>query len=395
MVETDFLIIGAGIIGLSVAKELSCRFKDARIVITEKETEPAYHASGRNSGVLHAGFYYSSDSLKARFTAEGNRILTEYCLEHGIPINRCGKVVVAKDEKELNGIFELKRRGELNNVNVQLIDEKELEDIEPNANTYKKALYSPTTSAVNPKEVSIHIADSLKSKVIFIFQNPMLKIKNDIAITNKGKIRFKHLINCAGLYADKIAHQFGVGLRYTMLPFKGVYLKYTDSSLLQKHVYPVPDLEYPFLGVHFTKTVDGQVKVGPTAMPAFWREQYNGTENFKLSELSEIFFHTSRLFITNTFNFRRLALEELRKHMKKYLIKQSCHLVKKIDINNFGGYSSPGIRAQLFDKSCSNLVMDFVVEHGERSTHILNAVSPAFTCSLAFAKYVVDNIKNY
>ena len=180
-----------------------------------------------------------------------------------------------------------------------------------------------------------------------------------------------------------------------MLPFKGVYLKYTDSSLLQKHVYPVPDLEYPFLGVHFTKTVDGQVKVGPTAMPAFWREQYNGTENFKLSELSEIFFHTSRLFITNTFNFRRLALEELRKHMKKYLIKQSCHLVKKIDINNFGGYSSPGIRAQLFDKSCSNLVMDFVVEHGERSTHILNAVSPAFTCSLAFVKYVVDNIKNY
>ena len=321
--------------------------------------------------------------------------MTEYCLEHGIPINRCGKVVVAKDEKELNGIFELKRRGELNNVNVQLIDEKELEDIEPNANTYKKALYSPTTSAVNPKEVSIHIADSLKSKVIFIFQNPMLKIKNDIAITNKGKIRFKHLINCAGLYADKIAHQFGVGLRYTMLPFKGVYLKYTDSSLLQKHVYPVPDLEYPFLGVHFTKTVDGQVKVGPTAMPAFWREQYNGTENFKLSELSEIFFHTSRLFITNTFNFRRLALEELRKHMKKYLIKQSCHLVKKIDINNFGGYSSPGIRAQLFDKSCSNLVMDFVVEHGERSTHILNAVSPAFTCSLAFVKYVVDNIKNY
>jgi len=394
MITTDILIVGGGIIGLSIAREIYNRHPDLKITLIEKEATVACHASGRNSGVLHAGFYYTPDSLKSRFTVEGNKLLTDYCLKNNLSINRCGKVVVAKDEKELNSIFELKRRGDTNGVDLELIDEKRLEELEPNARTFDKALYSPTTSVVNPKEVAGHIADTLKEKVNILFNEKFIKRDDTNTIsTNTHKIKFKHLINSAGLYADKIAHQFGIGQKYTLIPFKGLYMEYKDSNLIHKHIYPVPNLKNPFLGVHFTITISGKVKIGPTAIPAFWRENYEGVSNFNLNEFLEVVWNEAKLFFTNAFNFRSLTFEEFKKYYRNYFIQQATHLVKRIDTNKFGNYLTPGIRAQLLDKEEMKLVMDFVVEHGENSTHVLNAVSPAFTSAFSFSKFIVDEVE--
>ena len=394
MIKTDILIVGGGIIGLSIARELNNRHPDSKITLIEKEATAACHASGRNSGVLHAGFYYTPDSLKSRFTVEGNKLLTDYCLKNNLSINRCGKVVVAKDEKERDGIFELKRRGDENGVVLELIDEKRLEELEPNARTFDKALYSPTTSVVNPEEVIGHIADALKGKVNILFNEKFIKTDDTNTVsTNTQKIKFRHLINSAGLYADKIAHQFGIGQKYTLIPFKGLYMEYKDSNLIHKHIYPVPNLNNPFLGVHFTITISGKVKIGPTAIPAFWRENYEGISRFNLNEFLEVLWNEAKLFFTNAFNFRSLTFEEFKKYYRNYFIQQATHLVKNIDMNKFGNYLTPGIRSQLLDKKEMKLVMDYVVEQGENSTHILNAVSPAFTSAFSFSKFIVDEVE--
>lgn len=394
MIETDILIVGSGIIGLSIAKELNDRRPDLNITLIEKEDALAKHASGRNSGVIHAGFYYSPDSLKAKFTSEGNRLLTDYCLKHNLTINRCGKIVIAKNEKEFKGLYELKRRGDKNGVDLKIIDENQLKDLEPNARTFSKALYSPATSVINPKEVVEHIARNLKGKVNILLNEKFIKREDSsTVIANTLKIKYKYLINTAGLYADKIAHQFDVGHKYTLIPFKGLYLEYKDNNLVNKHIYPVPDLNNPFLGIHFTKTADGKVKAGPTAIPAFWRENYNGLSNFNFSELLEILSNESKLFFLSESNFRKLTFEEFRKYYRKYFIQRASNLVKEIDINKFGNYLLSGIRAQLLDTEKMKLVMDFVVEHGENSTHVLNAVSPAFTCAFSFSKFIGNEVE--
>jgi (S)-2-hydroxyglutarate dehydrogenase len=390
MLETDYLVVGAGIVGLSITRELVQRYPDARVVIIDKEPEVAFHASGRNSGVLHAGFYYTANSLKARFTVAGNKALTDYCLEHELPINRCGKVVVATTEEEVAGILELKRRGDVNGVDLKLIDEQELNDVEPNARTVQKALFSPTTSTIAPKLVCQHIASQFPPSVQLLFNCRLTGINRTTAFTSREPIGFRYLFNAAGLYADKIAHLYNVGKRFTVIPFKGIYLQYNSHDLIQRHIYPVPNLRNPFLGVHFTITVDRHIKIGPTAIPAFWRENYDFTNRFSLNEFREIVFREARLFLFNHFNFRHLAFEEMRKYQRDFFINESRKLVKKMDVHNFGDYTAPGIRAQLLNRDTNELVMDFLLEHAEHSTHVLNAVSPAFTTAFSFAKHIVD-----
>ena len=320
MRETDFIIVGAGIIGLSITRELVRRFPGSRMVVLEKEEEPAFHASGRNSGVLHAGFYYSADSLKARFTLTGNKLLTDYCLEHGLPINRCGKVVVATSADDIEGIHELKRRGERNGVDLKLIDPQELNDIEPNARTVGKALFSPTTSTVDPRRVCRHLASNFPANVEILFGRRFIGRDPGSVRTDRERIGYRYLFNAAGLYADRVARTFGAGRSFTMIPFKGIYLRYNHDGLLQRHVYPVPNLRNPFLGVHFTKTVDGHVKIGPTAIPAFWRENYDFKSRFDGGEFAEIIAQEARLFLFNHFNFRQLAFEEMRKYSRRFFI---------------------------------------------------------------------------
>jgi len=390
MQETDVLVVGAGIMGLSIARELARRYSDCRILIVEKEKEAAFHASGRNSGVLHAGFYYDSDSLKARFTVAGNQALTDYCLENGLPINRCGKVVVACNPDELEGLYELKRRGDRNGVKLELIDTTELGQIEPNAFTYEHALFSPTTATVNPKLVCRHIAANYPPHVKISFARQMVGLDKNIAITNRENIKFKYLFNAAGVYAVKIARLFNAGGAYQVLPFKGIYLAYDDPNLIRRHIYPVPNLKNPFLGVHFTKTVDQHVKIGPTAIPAMWFENYDFLSRFCWDEFCSIVGMQTQLFWHNSFNFRSLALAEIKKYYRPYFIGAGRRLVKDLDPARFSTYLTPGIRAQLLDTHRRELVMDFVVEHGHRSTHVLNSISPAFTTAFAFAAFIVD-----
>ena len=390
------MIVGAGIVGLTIARECASRWPGVKVTVIDKEGELALHASGRNSGVIHAGFYYTADSMKAAFTVEGNRLLTEYCLSNGLSIDQCGKVVVARDEAGLDTLDELKRRGEASGVNLDVIDEGELSLLEPNAKTFERALFSPDTSAIDPGQIVAHMGSELASTVgVEILLGEAFEERDgDGAIrTTTNRITYRYLVNSAGLYADKIAHRFGAGLRYSMIPFKGAYMEYTDPALASRHIYPAPELARPFLGVHFTRTVTGKLKAGPTALPAMWRENYGGLKNFKLSELLESLTLETRLLFKNRSDFRGAAYGELKKVLRKNLIKEASGLVREIDPEKFGDYLAPGIRAQLIDTEECVLVMDFVVEEGERSTHILNAVSPAFTCSIPFSRYIVDSIE--
>jgi len=392
---TDFLIIGAGIIGLAIARELKHRHPDARIIVIDKEPDVAYHSSGRNSGVLHAGFYYSADSLKAKFTRDGNQQMKEYCREKKLKLNECQKVVVTTNESELEALYELERRGKKNGVDVSIITEAELKEIDPNAKTTQFALFSPATATVDPVEVNQSVKNDLVAVgVEFFFSDGYLKrIGPNNIITTTGKIiSATKIINAAGLYADKIAKDFNFSKQYTIIPFKGIYLKYTKKDKpIRTNIYPVPNLKNPFLGVHYTITVDGTIKIGPTSIPAFWRENYKGMDNFKSGEMADILAWEAKLFLTNSFGFRNLAFEEIRKYNKSHFIELAAKLVHSIDKSGFTQWSKPGIRAQLLNRKTMELVQDFIVEGDDATIHVLNAVSPAFTSSFPFAKWVVEN----
>ncbi|MFA5087771.1 MAG: L-2-hydroxyglutarate oxidase [Candidatus Omnitrophota bacterium] len=387
----QYIIIGSGIIGLTIAWALRRARPGVDILIVEKENDAAQHSSGRNSGILHAGFYYSADSLKAQFTVAGNNAMKDYCRAKDIPVNDCGKLVVAQNESELEQLYELERRGKRNGSNVEIISAERAAEIEPNVRTYQKALYSPDTASVDPLQVCLAIKDDLlKQGVDILFGAEYLRHSASVIQTTRGEFSAEKIINCSGLYADKIAQDFGFGRKYTMIPFKGLYLKYTKNKTdIRINIYPVPNLLNPFLGVHFTKTVDGSIKIGPTAIPAFWRENYAGLENFHLPELLTILCFEAKLFLCNSFGFRDLAFEEMRKYYKRYFINLAKNLVQDIDPKGFTAYTRPGIRAQLLDKETSFLVQDFVIEGDAQSIHVLNAVSPALTCSFPFADFVV------
>ncbi|CAN5641363.1 L-2-hydroxyglutarate oxidase [soil metagenome] len=389
----DFLVVGGGIVGISCAAALKRKHPDATVRLIEKEATLGSHASGRNSGVLHAGFYYSASSLKAQFSRDGCRRLTEYCLDRGLPINRCGKLVVAQSEADHARIDELKRRAESNGVPVEEVDEAGVAEIEPRARTVGRALFSPTTASVHPGKVLSSLArDAAGLGVETLTSTAYRRRVGDVVHTSAGSFPVRFLVNAAGLYADSIAHDHGVGRQYRILPFTGLYLYGDESERLRTNVYPVPDLGNPFAGVHFTVTVDGRVKIGPTATPAFWREQYAGLSKFRLGEFAGIAARELSLLARNDFGFRDLAVAEMRKYSRPRLAALAARLVPDIRPEHYRTWGPPGIRAQLFDTGARKLEMDFVVEGDERSLHVLNAVSPAFTCSLPFADYLVERV---
>ena len=394
---SDFVVIGGGIIGISIARELKRRYRDCNVNLIEKENECAAHASGRNSGVLHAGFYYTADSLKAQFTRDGCREMTEYCDARSIPINKCGKLVVAKNASELAALDELLKRAEHNGVDLQSISADDAAVIEPRAITYERALFSPNTASVNPVDVVRSMEQEAHNEgVVFNYGERYQKRGNNgEIITDSGKHFAGYVVNAAGVYADQVARDFNFSERYSILPFKGLYLYSNEPrGAIRTNIYPVPDLRNPFLGVHFTVTADNDVKIGPTAIPAFWREHYKGIENFKLGEFTEIIFREMNLFAFSNFGFTKLAYEELRKYSRKHMVSLATQLANGIHASNYTRWGKPGIRAQLVDLKKRTLEMDFVVEGDGSSMHVLNAVSPAFTCSLPFSRYVCDLISN-
>jgi (S)-2-hydroxyglutarate dehydrogenase len=395
MDKCDFLVIGGGIIGISVARELKRRHRNATLLLIEKEKDYGLHASGRNSGVLHAGFYYTADSFKAKFTQTGNKLMTEYCESRKIPVNKCGKLVVAQNKSELSQLDELMIRGKNNNVPLEAITEEEAKAIEPRVKTFERALFSPTTSSVNPSQVVQSMRDDANQEGLKLYSGVryLRRTGKRTVQTSQGTIEFGYMVNAAGLYADKIAQDFGFSRDYRILPFKGLYL-YSNEPIgsFQTNIYPVPDLRNPFLGVHFTVTAAGKVKIGPTAIPAFWRENYKGLTNFKFNELVEILFRQAGLFWSSDFDFKNLAFEESKKYSQAKLVSLASSLAEGIKKKSFKKWGKPGIRAQLLNIREKKLEMDFVTEGDDRSLHILNAVSPAFTCSLPFADFVCDKI---
>ena len=386
------VIIGGGILGLTVAYWLRSKKSSRPIKIIDKESRIGSHGSGRNSGVLHAGFYYPGDSLKAKFCIEGNQMMRAFCQEHGLELRSCGKLVVASNKQEIKRLEALEKRGRDNGVRVSLVSAKQAEKIEPNIRTTDVALWSPDTASVVPTEVCQTLKDVLTAKDVDVrLGTRYLSPTKGGILTSVGKIDTDYVINCAGLYSQKIARDFGFADQYSTLPVKGLYLKAAPGyHPVQTNVYPVPCATNPFLGVHFTVTGQGEIKIGPTAIPALWFEHYGGLQNFKIKELMATLKLEVKLWMKNAFGFRGLAYEEIKKNFKPYMISQSARLVKKLDSRAFNAQTNPGIRPQLVHKSTLDLVQDFIIDHDDHSLHVLNAVSPGFTASFSFSRYIVD-----
>jgi L-2-hydroxyglutarate oxidase LhgO len=391
--KVDFLIIGGGVIGLSLGISLQKKFPKSKVVIIEKEKKIAEHASGRNSGVIHSGIYYPADSLKARFTKTGNEFWTNYCRENGLNIDCCGKVIVAKSESDLKVMDLLYNRAFSNGIDVKLIDNYELKQIEPKSITFSKAIYVPSTASVDPIEICMHLEKSfLFSDGAIFYDEPFLSYnKNNLVRTARKNISAGHIFNCSGLYSDKVAKQFNFSENYSLVPFKGLYAYSKLSNELPRvHIYPVPDLSKPFLGVHYTRTVNGFGKIGPTSMPSFWRENYQGFHRFNPNEFLEVAKNLSKLMIGNKNNFRKLALSELRKQKISHLLEDVSRMIGNVNSLGFSTWGRPGLRAQLINLKTNDLVMDFMIEGDSKSTHILNAISPAFTCAFPFSEYLIE-----
>lgn len=393
----DFVVVGAGVIGVSIARELRRQHR-ARVMVIEKELSPGRHASGRNSGVLHTGVYYKAGTLKARLCVAGNRRMREYCLAKSIPLNENGKVIVARTSGELQSLRELYKRSQANGVTAELVDALALKDIEPCAKTLEQALYVKDTAVVNPQRVmEALVADAVEEGIEFRFDCAwQAREGQDVANTSQGPIGYGHLVNCAGLYADKIAHQFDVGRQYRILPFRGQFYRLRPESKVRVrgNIYPVPDLRNPFLGVHFTRRPEGEVTVGPSALPLLGREQYRGMAGANVSDGLAMIKYLLRLFGRNRDHFRSIAWRELAKTSRTGFYREAEGLAVGFEPGDLLPGKEPGIRAQLVDTEKAELLSDFVIEPGPRSTHVLNAVSPAFTSSAPFAEYVVDMIKH-
>ena len=391
--QPDLAIIGGGIVGLALADAWLTTHPADDVVVFDKETELARHASGRNSGVLHAGFYYAPDSLKAQLTRDGNAQLRTFCADRGVRVRETGKVVVTQNEDELPALQDLLTRGRANGVELELIDEQQLHELEPLARTTHRALWSPNTAVADPVAVVEALATQVRERggQVALGEQVISAGPGWVQTAQRGRISVGYTVNAAGLYADRVAHWFGVGEEYRMLPFKGLYWYGNWApGRLQRHVYPVPDRRNPFLGVHLTVTVDGRTKIGPTAIPALRREDYGwGPPNAETLEIAA----TYPSFLTSKkHDALGLIRSEVPKYSRKHLVNQARSLVPSVDQRDFTRRGRPGVRAQLFHLPTKSLEMDFVIADGARSTHILNAVSPAWTSALAFSRYVVDRI---
>ena len=390
----DVAVIGGGIVGLALADALLAAEPARRVVVLDKEARLGEHASGRNSGVLHAGFYYSPDSLKARLTRRGNVLLHEFCDERGVPVRRCGKLVVAQSPADLPALDVLLARAADNGVPVESVDEAQTRELEPMARTVGRALWSPTTSSASPAAVLAALAGRVADRGgEVVLGHEVTAARAGVVTTGSETFHVGHVVNAAGLHADRVARWFGMCDDYVVLPFKGRYW-YADwaPGRLRRHVYPVPDPRNPFLGVHLTVTVDGRAKLGPTAMPALWRESYGGLHGASARDVAEAARLLPRFLRSAHHDVPALLRAELPKHWHRHLVTQASRLVPEVRTASFRSRGRPGVRAQLLHLPTNRLEMDFVVRGDEHSTHVLNAVSPAWTSSLAMAEYVVAEV---
>lgn len=389
--HAETVICGAGIVGLTLARELLARGHQD-ILIIDKEPQPGRHASGRNSGVLHAGIYYAPGTSRARTCMEGNRRMKAYCREKKLPLKETGKVIVTRSRAELDTLLELYRRATANGADVALVNKDELAQIEPNARTVGLALHSRDTAVVSPKRILLALLADLENsgRVRFLFNTAVTGAADGhTLLTTQGPVLFSRLINAAGAHADRVAAHFGVGGEYRLVPFKGIYkkLKSSRAVIYNGSIYPVPNITNPFLGIHFTRSVDGEVYLGPTAIPAFGRENYGLLRGMD-REAPSILLRDARLFCSNA-KFRAVALEEPRKYFFRHFFNDARKLVKDLQPEDVEPSTKVGIRPQLINVHTGEMVMDFKVERKGDTLHVLNSISPAFTSSMAFAAMLI------
>lgn len=390
--KCDVAIIGAGILGLAIANELLQNEPRMKVVVFEKEPEVGFHTSGRNSGVIHSGFYYSPNSLKAKFCRDGNIALKQLCERNGIPVRETGKVVVARNDAEVEILQSLLERGHSNNVPLELLPSSQLASYEPLAITHKNFLWSPSTAVADPKQVIQALSQEVKNKGGEILLGREIEVLpgGEVRLENR-KIQAMHFVNAAGNQADRISHKFDVGNEYSILPFIGMYRSTSERMLpLRTLVYPVPHPLNPFLGVHFTVTTNGKVKIGPTSIPVLGREQYSLRESWNLRDVENILLSAYKFMAGNPKNFVNLINSELPKFMTSKLVGGASVLVPDAKGIKHWDRMPAGIRSQLLHNPSKTLEQDFVVRNGYSSTHILNAVSPGWTSSIPFAKWITS-----
>ncbi len=393
MERADVAVVGAGILGLATALELSKRFPGMGIVVVDKESRVATHQSGRNSGVIHSGLYYRPGSLKAKLCVAGAEAMVAFCREQSIPYLREGKVVVAVREAEVPALDELERRGHANGLRgLRRVTSEELREIEPHASAVA-ALHVPSTGTVDFGRVAERMAELLAAsgaeiRTGFELLSAEVGSESIRLLAADGDLQARAVINCAGLYADRVAALLGVDSPAQIVPFRGEYFDIAGESagLVRGSIYPVPDPRFPFLGVHLTRTVWGSVHAGPNAVLGLAREGYRWRD-VEAGELWETLSYRG---------FRRLArrywktgaAEMLRSFSKRRFVRSARRLVPDLDPADVSRGQS-GVRAQAVNPDGA-LVDDFLLVDAERSFHVLNAPSPAATSSLEIADYLAD-----
>jgi len=390
----DFAVVGGGIVGLSTAEALGRRYPGAGIVVLEKEDEVARHQTGHNSGVIHSGVYYKPGSLKARFSKEGGAALAGFCREHGIAHEICGKVIVATEREELPQLEMLRERGLRNGLAVERVGPAGLKELEPHA-TGLAALRVPSAGIVDYVGVALALARVVEERGGEILTGARVKGVSDRGDgvelrTGAGTVRAGMLIGCAGLYSDRLAEMSGVEPGMKIVPFRGEYYELVPEKryLVRNLIYSVPNPNFPFLGVHFTRTVHGGVEAGPNAVLGLAREGYKKTD-VNVRELAEVLRYGAfwRLAAKNW----RMGLEEMRRSFsKRAFVRSLQRLVPEVGEDDLRP-APAGVRAQAMTKD-GRFVDDFLIKAGKNSLHVLNAPSPAATAAFPIGEYIAERV---
>ncbi|BCJ87708.1 L-2-hydroxyglutarate oxidase [Effusibacillus dendaii] len=390
----DYAIVGGGIVGLSTGMALAQRYPQAKLLILEKESSLAFHQTGHNSGVIHSGIYYKPGSLKAKFAKEGSRRMVEFCETHGIQHEICGKVIVATQKEELPLLDNLYQRGLANQLDVRKIDARELKEIEPYANGLQ-AIHVKAAGIVNYKQVAETFAAIIREQGGDIRLNSAVhritEKGREISIESEsGTYHARYLINCGGLHCDRIARLAGLRTDMKIVPFRGEYyeLRPEKNYLVNNLIYPVPNPNFPFLGVHFTRMIDGHVHAGPNAVLSMKREGYKKTD-FNLKDFAEVLAYPAFWKIARQ-NIGEGWKEIVRSFSKKVFVRNLQRLIPEVTESDVVP-SQSGVRAQALTRDGS-LIDDFMIVTQTRSTHILNAPSPAATASISIGESIAEQI---
>jgi (S)-2-hydroxyglutarate dehydrogenase len=394
MTTADFVIIGGGIVGLATARDLQTRHPKAKIIVLEKEPSPARHQSGRNSGVIHAGVYYAPGSHKAKFCAKGVAATRAFCAENDVPMETCGKLIVATDEAELTRMAALETRARANGIPIERLSGEEARKLEPNISAVG-ALLSPSTGIVDYGVVALKLAD--------LFTQAGGEIRCDCVVTggfetehglelhtNQGSFSTAKAVFCGGLQADRLAKLFGAAIDFRIIPFRGDYfaIKNQPADLVKRLIYPIPDPERPFLGVHLTRKMNGGFTVGPSAVLAMAREGYAKTD-ISLKDLASSLSYPGfwKLVAANASSAADELLSAVLK--RRYLTKVQKYCAR-IKLEDLAPYKS-GIRAQAVGRD-GKLIDDFLFVQTRHSLHVCNAPSPAATSALPIAAHISETL---